>query len=221
MSVSILPVSDASVNGTPDEVFVWADRSGDRGILNPTTARLKVAALKRILSVLSEEERPGAQEILRSLDHLVIRLARKEGGNPDTLSTYRQRAESLLRDFIDYQVDPLGFAARNAERPAKAERKSERKKMTPSEPAAEQLPQPEPRRYAYPLSDGREFEYVVPPGGLNMREVKRIALLLISLASDYDPPGESVGDLTRRVKPLELLDEYDDEDAQHGDNARD
>jgi hypothetical protein len=220
MSVSILPVNDANVNGTPDEVFTWADRSGDRGILNPTTARLKVAALKRILSVLSDEERLGAQEILRLLDNLVTRLARKEGGNPDTLSTYKQRAESLLRDFIDYQRDPLGFSTRNTERPAKTERKAERKKVTPPEFAVEQAPKQEPRRYAYPLSDGREFEYVVPPGGLTMREVKKIALLLISLASDYDPPGESVGDLTRRVKPLELLDEYDDEDAQDHDNAR-
>jgi hypothetical protein len=219
MPVSVLPVSDTNVNGTPDEVYVWADRSGDRGILNPTTARLKVTALKRILSVVSEDERLGAQEILLSLDHLVTRLARKEGGNPDTLSTYKQRAESLLRDYIDYQRDPLGFSARNAERPAKVDRKGERKKVAPPEPT-EQAPPHESRRYVYPLSDGREFEYVMPPGGLSMRDVKKIALLLISLAKDYDPPGESVGDLTRRVKPLELLDEYG-EDAQNGHDGQD
>src|SRR6185436_19033507 len=108
--------------------------SGDRGILNPTTARLKVTALKRILTVLSGEEQLGAQEMLDQLDQLVTRLARKEGGNPETLSTYKQRAESLLKDFIDYQRDPLGFQARSAERPAKAEKKPERKKTPPASP---------------------------------------------------------------------------------------
>jgi hypothetical protein len=45
-----------------------------------------------------------------------------------------------------------------------------------------------------------------------MREVKKIALLLISLAQDYDPSAESVADLTRRVKPLDLLENNDDGD---------
>lgn len=215
MSATIVPITDNNVNATPDEVFVWADRSGDRGLLNPTTARLKVAALKRILSVLSEEEQLGAQDILNTLDQLVTRLARKEGGNPDTLSTYKQRAESLLRDFVDYQRDPLGFQSRSAERPAKAERKPERKKPTQAEPSGEAAPEPQApahnKRYVYPLDAGRDFEYMLPAGGLTMREVKKIALLLISLANDYDPPGDSVADLTRRVKPLDLLENADDD----------
>jgi hypothetical protein len=210
MSISIVPATDHDVNATPEEVFTWAERSGDRGILNPTTAKLKVAALKRILTVLSDEEHLGAEEILGALDQLVTRLARKEGGNPETLSTYKQRAESLLRDFIDYQRDPLGFQARNAERPPKAERKVERKKVPPTEPVAQAAPPADVRRYIYPLGEGRDFEYVLPPGGLSMREVKKIALLLISLANDYDPPGDSVADLTRRVKPMELLEDSDD-----------
>jgi hypothetical protein len=210
MSISIVPATDHDVNATPEEVFTWAERSGDRGILNPTTAKLKVAALKRILTVLSDEEHLGAEEILGALDQLVTRLARKEGGNPETLSTYKQRAESLLRDFIDYQRDPLGFQARNAERTPKAERKVERKKVPPTEPVAQAAPPVDGRRYIYPLGEGRDFEYVLPPGGLSMREVKKIALLLISLANDYDPPGDSVADLTRRVKPMELLEDRDD-----------
>src|SRR6185436_10320249 len=140
--------------------------SGDRGILNPTTARLKVTALKRILTVLSGEEQLGAQDMLDQLDQLVTRLARKEGGNPETLSTYKQRAESLLKDFIDYQRDPLGFQARSAERPAKAERKVERKKVPVTEPVAPAAAPADNRRYVYPLCAGRDFEYVLPPGGL-------------------------------------------------------
>jgi hypothetical protein len=213
MSATIVTITDSNVNATPDEVFAWAERSGEKGILNPTTARLKITATKRILSVLADDEKLGAQEILNTLDHLVTRLARKEGGTPDTLSTYKQRAESLLRDYLDYQRDPLGFQSRNAERPAKAERKPERKKAPePStEPAPEQPQTATGKRYSYPLGSGRDFEYTLPPGGLTMRDVKKIALHFISLAKDYDPPGESVGDLTRRVKPLELLEQSDDD----------
>jgi hypothetical protein len=214
MPATIVPINEINVNASPEEVYAWADRSGDRGILNPTTARLKVAALKRILIVLSDEEKLGAQDILNSLDPLVTRLARREGGNPDTLATYRQRAESLLRDFIDYQRDPLGFQSRNAERPAKPDRKVERKKGPDVEPAIPPTTSTSStgKRYVYPLATGREFEYTLPQDGLTMREVKKIALLLISLAKDYDPPGDSVADLTRRVKPLELLDEDDIDD---------
>lgn len=225
MSATIVSINENNVNATPEEVYVWADRSGDRGLLNPTTARLKVTALKRVLSVLSHEEKLGAQEILDSLDQLVTRLARKEGGTPETLQTYKQRSESLLRDYIDYQRDPLAFQARTAERPAKAEKKVERKKAQPEaasekaqqQPPQQQQPQPQPqpsegRRYVYPLADGRDFEYVLPRGGLTMVEVKKIALLLISLAKDYDPSAESITDLTRRVKPLDMLDDSDDDD---------
>ena len=40
--------------------------------------------------------------------------------------------------------------------------------------------------------------------------MKKIGLLLISLANDYDPSGDSVADLTRRVKPMEFLENSDD-----------
>jgi hypothetical protein len=220
MSATILPINDPNVNASPDEVFAWAERSGDKGLLNPTTARLKITATKRILSVLAEDEKFGASEILNQLDQLVTRLARKEGGTPDTLSTYKQRAESLLSDYIDYQRDPLGFQARSAERPAKAERKPERKKPAPASETRTESPAAQPetttptaKRYTYPLGPGRDFEYTLPDGGLTMRDVKKIALHFISLAQDYDPPGESVGDLTRRVRPLELLKETVDNDG--------
>jgi hypothetical protein len=214
MSISIVPASDHDVNATPEEVFAWADRSGDRGILNPTTAKLKVGALKRILTVLSEDEHMGADDLLGALDQLVTRLARKEGGNPETLSTYKQRAESLLRDYIDYQRDPLGFQTRNAERGPKPERKVERKKVPAAEPVSPAPPE-EGRSYIYPLGDGRNFEYVLPQSGLSMRDVKKIALMLISLATDYDPPGDSVADLTRRVRPMELLENSDEPSDIH------
>lgn len=218
MSASIVPINDPNVNASPDEVFAWAERSGERGLLNPTTARLKITATKRILSVLADEEKLGALEILNQLDHLVTRLARKEGGTPDTLSTYKQRAESLLRDYIDYQRDPLGFQSRNAERPAKSTAKAERKKPADARPEVPQAPvepaDARPKRYTYPLGPGRDFEYFLPIDGLTMRDVKKIALHFISLAQDYDPPGESVGDLTRRVKAMELLEVNDIDDGE-------
>ena len=219
MSASIVPINDPNVNASPDEVFIWAERSGERGLLNPTTARLKITATKRILSVLSDDEKLGAVDILNQLDQLVTRLARKEGGTPDTLSTYKQRAESLLRDYVDYQRDPLGFQARSAERPAKPTVKGERKKPVEARP---EMPvttsasgeSTTAKRYTYPLGAGRDFEYFLPVDGLTMRDVKKIALHFISLAQDYDPPGESVGDLTRRVKPLEVLENSDIADGE-------
>lgn len=201
------------VNATVDQVSAWADRAGERGLLNPTTARLKVTALRRIISVLADDEVMGAQEILNNLDALVVRLARKEGGNPETLGTYKQRAESILRDFLDYHRDPLAFQNKNAERSAKAATKpvEKKKKVETSETGSLSRSESPPssastssaangRLFAFPLGGGREFTYVMPTDGIKMSEVMRISFHLASMAVDFDPTAKDVTEMTRRVR---------------------
>lgn len=193
-------------NATVDEVSAWADRAGERGLLNATTARLKVAALRRIITVLADDEHMGANEMLANLDALVMRLGRKEGGSPDTLSTYKQRAESLLRDFLEYQKDPAGFQTKSADRPPKAakavadKKPTEKKKVDVATPAADsETPVDGGRRFVFPLGGSREFAYWLPAGGITMSEVKRIMFHLGSMASDFDPSAKDISELTRRI----------------------
>jgi len=199
------------VNATVDQVSAWADRAGERGLLNPTTARLKVTALRRIISVLADDEVMGAQEIINNLDALVVRLARKEGGNPETLGTYKQRAESILRDFLDYHRDPLAFQNKNAERSAKAATRPVEKKKKPETSDIGSLSRSEAppssasapssgRVFAFPLGGGREFSYVMPADGIKMSEVMRISFHLASMAVDFDPTAKDVTEMTRRVR---------------------
>lgn len=212
MTVDTVTPAEDHVNASADQVSAWADRAGERGLLNPTTARLKVTALRRILSVLADDEMMGAQEILANLDALVVRLARKEGGNPETLGTYKQRAESILRDFLDYHNDPLAFQNKNAERSAKVTTKptkpAEKKKAetgvtradAPASESNESAGVGTGRRFAFPLSGGREFVYILPPDGIRMNEVMRIGFHLGSMATDFDPSATDMTELTRRVR---------------------
>jgi hypothetical protein len=208
MSAITLSNQPSDVNANVDEVVAWAERSGERGILNPTTARLKISALRRFVSVLGSDEQFGAQDLLNQLDSLLTRYARKEGGVPDTLSTYKQRAESLLTDFIEYHRDPLGFQARNTERPKKdAERKPERKKASaPSAPSAPEpvqeaaTPAPGARRHTFPLENGRIFAYELPADGLTFRDVKKLQLHLISVTTDFDLSEQNSMELTRQLR---------------------
>ncbi len=212
MSTPTLSNADPDVNANLDDVVAWAKRSGERGILNPTTARLKISALQRFTSVLGSDEQMGAQGLLDNFDSLLARYARKEGGAPDTLYTYKQRAESLLTDFLDYHRDPLGFQSRNAERSKKEnERKPERKKASaasqPTSPAPSQeivaaSAAPESRRHTFPLEGGRIFTYELPADGLTFRDVKKLQLHLISITTDFDLSEQNAMALTRQLRAL-------------------
>lgn len=216
MSVAESMESPEYVNATVDEIGAWADRAGERGLLNPTTARLKVTALRRLLSVLADDEQLGAKEALETLDSLVVRLARKEGGNPETLGTYKQRAESILRDFLDYHANPLAFQNRSAERPVKAVPKASAEKKKADKPAdkaessqsvGEGIDANATRRFVFPLGNGRDFVYHIPVGGITMAEVKRVMFHLGSMATDFDPSAKDIQELTRRISPQSAADE--------------
>lgn len=208
------------VNANLEDVIAWAERSGDRGVLNPTTARLKISALRRFTSVLGEDEKLSAQALLDNLDSLLARYARKEGGGADTLSTYKQRAESLLTDFLDYQRDPLAFQARGAERSKKeSERKPERRKSSAGSSSSVTAPLPEvpaspvvreSHRHTFPLDGGRVFAYELPPDGLTFRDVKKLQLHLISLNTDFDLSQQNAMELTRQLRTLGNLEARDE-----------
>ena len=91
-----------SVNASVEEIAAFADRMGSRGVYNPTTARLRVGALRRITKVLGDDEPSSAQALLDNLEGLVNRLARTSGGeNPDTLPFVEQLSgPNQFRDLV-------------------------------------------------------------------------------------------------------------------------
>lgn len=176
-----------SVNSPLDEVCAFADKMGTHGIYNPTSARLKSAALKRIATVIADDESPEPRWVLDNIEALANRLARLGNENPETMRTYRSRASSLLTDYFDYKEAPLEFTKRASEdRPPRREPSVKPKKETSAPPDAAKPMASQPLR-SYPLGDGREVEFVIPQGGMTLEQCLRFSLHLITMSVDFDP----------------------------------
>lgn len=176
------------VNDPLDEVYTFAEKMGTHGVYNPTSARLKITALKRMVSVIADDELLEPQWILDNIDSLANRLARLGNENPDTMRTYRSRAASVLADYLEYKKAPLEFTKRASEertprREASPKPKKEaaaEKAETPKSPAAS-------RMRSYPLGDGREIEFALPEGGMTIDQCLRFGLHLVTMSVDFDP----------------------------------
>lgn len=124
----------------------FLDYVGEKGLINPTTARMRKAAANQILSILSDDE---AQDITKlDLDLLLKRFANLEGQKytPGSLGTYQSRLKSSLEDFNAYLANPLGFRTGTQSRDRKPKTKTEQKPNEPdNRPKA-----PEPPRYESP-----------------------------------------------------------------------
>jgi hypothetical protein len=176
-----------SVNSPLDEVYAFADRMGAHGVYNPTSARLKSAALKRISSVIADDESPDPRWVLDNVDALVNRLARLGNEHPDTMRTYRSRASSLLGDYHEYKAAPLEFTKRaSEERPPRREAAAKPKKDASAQLEAPKVA-PSPPLRCYPLGDGRDVEFRIPEGGMTLEQCLRFSLHLITLSTDFDP----------------------------------
>lgn len=92
-----------------EDVTRWIKQMGERGIYQPATARNRVTALKRLSSVLAEDEPKDAQYLRENIEILCDRWTRKEGANPATANTYLSRSRVVLNDFFEYLRDPRGF----------------------------------------------------------------------------------------------------------------
>ena len=174
------------VNGPLDEVYAFAEKMGAHGVYNPTSARLKTTATKRMVSVLADNEPFEAQWVLDNIDALANRLARLGNENPETMRTYRSRAASLLSDFLEYKKAPLDFTKKASEERTPRREGSPKPKKEPEQVSEAAKPPNSSRMRSYPLGDGREIEFVMPDG-MTIEQCLRFSLHLVTMAVDFDP----------------------------------
>lgn len=198
VEVEAAPVNAPAVH----EVITFVDKMAERGVYHPTTAKLRSYALRRILTVLGNDESTDPQALLENLDALANRLGRLNQESPATLKDYRSRAAKLLKDYVEYQRDPLGFQKSASEaRPPKessSKKKADKAKkpsepmvvappVAPPAPEAQAKTTPTPGLRTFPLEDGREIGYVLPEPRHTAQDALRFALHLLTLAVDFDP----------------------------------
>jgi hypothetical protein len=175
----------------------WLTTMAERGIIPENSARLRATAIKELTSILGTDEPNDAVSVLANLDELTRRWATLNTANPATASTYKQRARRGLEDFLAFQIDPTGFRPKvvklvpdGARAPRKAKEPTEiTSKAKPSE-AKQEVPADRPQERSYPLPSG-EFFYRLPPNGISINDVQRLAWHLATMATDFDPMVQS------------------------------
>lgn len=197
------PVSSIDSKSAPtiENAKKWMLTMAERGEYAKNTARFRVGAIDALTSVLGEEESRDPKAILDKLSELAGRWARANNGKAETATGYESRARSLLRDYLSYLEDPTKFKPNNrstAPRPVRTKNVEAPAGADPQSGEAAPVSPPTPKPASEGLRtftvrpSGAIFEYRMPPEGLSMADVTKVAFHLVTMANDFDPAGGQV-----------------------------
>ena len=101
--------SNVKTNKDIKKIIEWAEAMKEKGILLASTTTNRIRSLQNIFSILGEDEPKDPESLLKGLDDIAGRWARKTSATPLALTTTKSHAKRLLSDYIEYQEDPAGF----------------------------------------------------------------------------------------------------------------
>jgi len=178
----------------------FLEHAAEKGLLNPNTVAGRKAAVKKIFSILDDNENKDLRTL--NLDDTVRRFANLHGSNfkPDSLRVYLSRLKSTLVDFESYVEDPIAFKSTVSQRAssqsngnAKLSKKSKTSKPKPdtvkegSQNIAENNATPEGIETVsipIPLRKGLTLYLNNMPLDLTRKEADKIASVAAAYASD-------------------------------------
>jgi len=101
--------SNIKTNNDIKEIVEWAKKMKERGMYVASTTAKRIKSLQNICSILGKDEAKDPVSLLKALDDITDRWARKTIQTPISLRTTKSHAKGLLSDYIDYKKDTSGF----------------------------------------------------------------------------------------------------------------
>jgi hypothetical protein len=101
----------ANLDQSIKKVSDWAEIMQEKGIYNAGTSKNRISALKKITSILGNDEPADPESILKNIEVIAKRWARKNTIAPDSARIYQSHLKSLLSDYMEYQKNPSTFKA--------------------------------------------------------------------------------------------------------------
>lgn len=101
--------SSKPLSGNIEEVIAWAEKMKERGTYRTNTANNRILALRKLTSILGEDEKKDAQSLLDNLDSYADRWARKEGATASITTPNKSHVRRLLTEYLEFQKSPTGF----------------------------------------------------------------------------------------------------------------
>jgi hypothetical protein len=92
-----------------ENLLSFLDYCKDKGLMKPSTAEARKAAVNQVLGILNESESADVAKI--DVDHLLGRFQNLHGKRytPDSLKTYRARVRNSIEEFLRYLQNPMDF----------------------------------------------------------------------------------------------------------------
>jgi hypothetical protein len=177
-----------NLNGSEDfvnNILSWAEEMERRGLYDISTSKNLRTALKALVTVLDASESRDPKHLVADMESVAERWARANRANPTTMKTYRQRATSLVEDYIGYMESPASFKGRGGTNSSK---KEERRPAVPqSKPTAPSTPDAAVALMnTFRLPSGKVFRYSLPED-FTSDDLRRIVYHFLPATIDFDP----------------------------------
>jgi len=178
------------------ELMNFMDWLGNKGLLNPTTAKSRKIAAGKVLSALDDNEKLDLRTIDR--EQVFQRFSNKfsKDFTPDSLTTYKSRFNSAIDDFLRWIDNPAGFKTGISQKSTKPKSEEsgkqfiKRKKFTDTSSKANEPPPPPPNptsvNFPIPIRSGIVVEIRNLPMDLSASEAERIGAVVKALAMGND-----------------------------------
>jgi len=109
-----MTMNDESPSPTIDDAIVWAAKAEQLGYYGGETPRLLKTAAEAVRGLLGGEDTRDCEHILAHIEQMHARLLNKSSAlSRESAQKYIVRVQRLLRDFVSYSADPVGFVPSN------------------------------------------------------------------------------------------------------------
>jgi hypothetical protein len=180
----------------------FLDTLGEKGLANSNTAQSYKVAVGKVLSDASPEDEADVRQV--NVELAVRRFNNKNPGvlSPNSLTEYRRRVESAIKEFVRYTDNPLTYTpiGRNVNRrPENGDRRPDRRpsnggtKRAQPQQTTELTPEPaaapqKPGMIALPFPIRPDLlARIEVPIDMKTDEAKRLSAFIMTLATDFAP----------------------------------
>jgi hypothetical protein len=200
-----------------DAVPVWIEKMGASGMLSRSVRRNWGTAMKGFLSVLRPEEPRAIAHVQGQVENVVRRWLNLKGGHPGSGRAYVERVNKALREYLQYQQDPLRYQAvpgrksvtnssprtnsKTVSSPSTPRSSAQKESIQPipsATPSPERAAEPKmtlstaaAEQRSFPLGPSRTFVYSLPRGEFTSKDVLKISCHLLTFANDFDPGNKA------------------------------
>lgn len=98
------------------ELLKFLDWLGEKGLVNPVTAKSRRIASAKVLSALDGHEKLDLREFDREQAFQRFMNKSSKDFTPGSLTTYKSRFYSALDDFLSWRANPAGFKPAGTQR---------------------------------------------------------------------------------------------------------